>query len=87
MACMLLTATSTCEVHTLQHRRILIYVLHVPPQILCSRLKVLATPNVQVRHPPGDAEHAFDRIHYAANIIAGYWERAPEQRKAMQRLR
>ena len=54
-------------------------------QILCSRLKVLVTPQVNVLMR--DDEGPFVREEYAPNILRGFWERQPQQRRLLQRLR
>jgi len=57
-------------------------------QILCARMKILAMPLVNVAQPPAGQEPAeFVREHYAPNILKGFWEHQPGQRKLMTRLR
>ena len=59
-------------------------------QILCSRMKILAMPVVAM---PANDDHNgaeredFDRSTYAPNILKGYWEHRPEQKRFAARLR
>jgi hypothetical protein len=57
-----------------------------PPQILCSRMKILALPVVAL---PAGAEdpRGFEREAFAPNILKGFWEHRPEQKKLKARLR
>ena len=59
-------------------------------QILCSRMKILAVPQVNVVLQAGNGEGAaveFVRGQFAPNILKGYWERQPGQQKLINRLR
>lgn len=71
-------------------------------QILCSRMKILAFPVValpppeeenrdegrqQQQQPLGGAAGRFEREHFAPNILKGYWELRPEQKRLLPRLK
>lgn len=55
-------------------------------QIICSRLKILATPNHRAV-PEGGGNEPLPRASLAANILKGQWEVAPEQKHLLNRLR
>jgi hypothetical protein len=55
-------------------------------------MKILVTPNVHVREGPGEGPGQAQGEGgglgaYAANLLHGYWERAPQQRWLLHRLR
>jgi hypothetical protein len=56
-------------------------------QILCSRMKVLATPVVYTGQAEVQDGVEVIRAQYAPNVLKGCWERAPEQRSLRERLR
>ena len=60
-------------------------------QLLCSRMKILVMPVVELQ-AADDARQAdggppLDRSDYAPNILKGYWDYRPLQKKLMPRLR
>ena len=67
-------------------------------QILCSRMKILAFPVVALpplpaggRENEGDQNQLgagrFEREQFAPNILKGYWELRPEQKRLLPRLK
>ena len=56
-------------------------------QILCSRMKVLALPQVNAGVPQGQDSPEAIREGYAPNILRGCWEWRPKQKQLLHRLR
>ena len=62
-------------------------------QLLCSRMKILVMPVVELQPaaddvvPQADGGPPMDRSDYAPNILKGYWDYRPLQKKLMPRLR
>lgn len=56
-------------------------------QIICSRMKILAMPIVNMAVPAIPDEPAPLREHFAPNILKGFWEHHPAQRRMMPRLK
>jgi len=57
-------------------------------QLLCSRMKILVMPVVELQAAAAHQdEPPLDRSEYAPNILKGYWEHRPVQKKLMPRLR
>lgn len=58
-------------------------------QLLCGRMRVLAMPSVAGALPPGLAGTGPQGIQrdFVPNVLAGCWEKRPEQNKFWQRIR
>ncbi|GLI65396.1 hypothetical protein VaNZ11_008952 [Volvox africanus] len=56
-------------------------------QIICSRLKLLVTPLWIRQGPRGVDEGPLVLEDFAPNVLEGFWERRPEQRKFLHRVR
>jgi hypothetical protein len=50
-------------------------------------MRILAAPHVHVREPLGEPGLAQEPGGFAANLLRGYWERDPQQRRLLPRLR
>eukprot|EP00798_Chlamydomonas_sp_ICE-L_P023004 gene23004-30196_t len=56
--------------------------------VILPCVQILATPLVNVAAPaPGQEPEEFVRDNYAPNILKGYWEYDPRQKKILQRLK
>jgi hypothetical protein len=78
-----------CAIHACDRRASSHACMH-PLQIICSRMKILAMPLVNLAAPAGahqQAPQGFVREHFAPNILKGFWEHRPEQKSIMLRLR
>ncbi|GIL76693.1 hypothetical protein Vretimale_8764 [Volvox reticuliferus] len=56
-------------------------------QIICSRLKLLVTPLWIRQGPRGVDEGPLVLEDFAPNVLEGFWERRPEQRNFLPRVR
>jgi hypothetical protein len=74
----------------LPHYALELLVLLPCVQVLCSRLRVLATPSVPAPLLQGGdaaAAQAIIRREYVPNVLRGCWERAPQQARLLPRLK